>query len=90
LPQYVPIEDARRARGLTQQQLAAAAGLARPTVNRIERGHVLPTASSAERLGQVLGGAMVAVIAPHNDDEAPARAPRVTDRPKRAAARATG
>ena len=49
------IRSARLSRGLTQQELAAAAGMAQPDVSRIERGLTNPTVHTAERLFEVVG-----------------------------------
>jgi ribosome-binding protein aMBF1 (putative translation factor) len=45
----------RLAAGLTQQQLAAASGVAQADISRIERGQGNPTAATLEALGQPLG-----------------------------------
>jgi transcriptional regulator with XRE-family HTH domain len=47
------IRAARLARGLTQQDLARAAGIAQADVWRIERGLTNPTVRPAERLLEV-------------------------------------
>lgn len=41
---------ARRSRELTQAQLSAASGVARPTISKIERGHAKPTVETVFRL----------------------------------------
>ncbi|MCW2951363.1 MAG: helix-turn-helix protein [Conexibacter sp.] len=79
-----PLEISRRQAGISQQQLAQLAGVSRHTVIRVERGD-LPRVRTAQALARALRVPLNDVL---NDDEAPARAPRVTDRPKRAAARA--
>jgi transcriptional regulator with XRE-family HTH domain len=48
------IRTARLAAGLTQRQLAAETGLAVSTVSRIERGHVLPSLASLERMATAM------------------------------------
>ena len=45
----------RLAAGLTQQQLAAASGIAQADISRIERGQINPTAATLETLGGPLG-----------------------------------
>lgn len=45
----------RVARGLTQGQLADRAGLARPTISRLENAHEEPQHRTAQRLAAVLG-----------------------------------
>jgi transcriptional regulator with XRE-family HTH domain len=49
------LRSARLARGLTQQDLARAAGIAQADVSRIERGLTNPTVRTAERLLEVVG-----------------------------------
>ena len=49
------IRTARLARGLTQQDLARAAGIAQADVSRIERGLTNPTVRTVERLLEVVG-----------------------------------
>jgi len=45
----------RQRRGLTQQQLAAAVGVARVTVARVEIGAARPSLGLLERLARALG-----------------------------------
>jgi len=45
----------RRAVGLSQEQLAAASGIAQADISRIERGQVNPTAATLQTLGVPLG-----------------------------------
>jgi ribosome-binding protein aMBF1 (putative translation factor) len=45
----------RQAAGLSQQQLAAASGIAQADISRIERGQTNPTAATLETLGGPLG-----------------------------------
>ena len=45
----------RLAAGLSQQQLAAASGVAQADISRIERGQINPTAATLETLGGPLG-----------------------------------
>ena len=47
--------SARRAAGLTQQQLAERAGLSRMTVQRIESGQIDPRVSTLEVMARALG-----------------------------------
>ena len=44
------LRTARRSAGLSQRQLAAATGVAQPTIARIERGQVAPRLDTVERL----------------------------------------
>jgi len=46
--------QAREGRGLTQEQLAAAAGSTFSTISRLERGLVVPTLSTINKLAQAL------------------------------------
>lgn len=45
----------RQKRKLSQEQLAAMAGLNRNTIGKIERGEVSPSIDSLEKIAQVLG-----------------------------------
>lgn len=45
----------RAARGFTQGELAERAGLARPTISRLENAHEKPQHSTAQRLASALG-----------------------------------
>jgi transcriptional regulator with XRE-family HTH domain len=48
------VRDLRNARHLSQVELAARAGVARNTLNRIENGHLMPTAPIIEHLAEAL------------------------------------
>jgi transcriptional regulator with XRE-family HTH domain len=48
------VRDLRNARRLSQIELAAQAGVARNTLNRIENGHLMPTAPVIEHLAEAL------------------------------------
>jgi transcriptional regulator with XRE-family HTH domain len=48
------VRDLRNARHLSQIELAARAGVARNTLNRIENGHLMPTAPVIGRLAEAL------------------------------------
>ena len=48
------VRDLRNARHLSQVELAARAGVARNTLNRIENGHLMPTAPVIEQLAEAL------------------------------------
>ena len=52
------LKDARRARGLTQVDLAGAAGISRQAYGSIERGEAVPSLSVALRLAEALGGSV--------------------------------
>ena len=48
------IEAARRARGMTQKQLAAALGVDQPTISRWESGRISPNKNSLNRIKEAL------------------------------------
>ncbi len=48
------VKSARRAAGLTQEQLAEALGRAVETISNIERGHALPGLESLDQIARVL------------------------------------
>jgi transcriptional regulator with XRE-family HTH domain len=54
----------RRRRGLTQRGLARRAGVPQPTISRIERGLVSPSADTLQRLLRVCGMELAAVERP--------------------------
>src|SRR5829696_3525646 len=69
------VRDLRNARHLSQVELAARAGVARNTLNRIENGHLMPTAPVIEHLAEALNVAPGALFeAPVPLDEAPREA----------------
>ena len=49
------IAASRRARGLTQQQLADAIGVSRQTVNAIEAGRFVPSTVLALKIARIFG-----------------------------------
>lgn len=49
------LHDARIAAGMTQQQLADAAGCIRQNISNIEQGITLPSVHLAIRMGKILG-----------------------------------
>ena len=49
------IEQKRKERGMTQQQLAAALGVSRQTINAIEKGEYNPTINLCRSICKVLG-----------------------------------
>jgi transcriptional regulator with XRE-family HTH domain len=67
-----PLEIARRARGLSQLDLARLAGVSRETISLIERGE-LPRMRTAHAIARALGVALD-VLLPIND-ETPAVTP---------------
>ena len=48
------LSQLRKAAGLTQEQLAAAVGVTRKTINTVERGHYVPSTVLALRLAAAL------------------------------------
>lgn len=80
------VYDLRKARGLTQRQLGAKAGIQQAEISRIEAGNSNPTLSTIAALAQALGAEL---------SLSPARSPRSTTStaagrrhaPSRAAAR---
>lgn len=49
------LAEVRQAHGMTQEQLAAATGVHRVTIARIETGDVSPKAETLKRLADALG-----------------------------------
>src|SRR5918993_2729560 len=69
------VRDLRNARHLSQVELAARAGVARNTLNRIENGHLMPTAPVIEHLAEALNVAPGTLFEePDPLDEAPREA----------------
>jgi len=62
----------RLAAGLTQQQLAAASGIAQADISRIERGQANPTTETLEALAVPLGVTLDLVPASGINEAAPA------------------
>lgn len=60
----VLLRAARRSSGLTQSELAARAGTSQPAVNRYERGVVLPSLPTLERLIRATGRSLTVETAP--------------------------
>lgn len=58
------IRNARAAAGLTQRQLARAAGTSQPTVARYEKGDVAPSLATLERLLRAAGLRLVLSVEP--------------------------
>src|SRR5215213_3663177 len=73
------VRDLRNARRLSQIELAAQAGVARNTLNRIENGHLMPTAPVIEHLAEALNVAPGTLFEePVPLDEAPREAGRLS------------
>jgi transcriptional regulator with XRE-family HTH domain len=70
--EVTPLEITRRARGLSQRQLADLAGVSRETISLIERGE-LPRVRTAYAIARALGVALGELL-PIND-ETPAVTP---------------
>jgi transcriptional regulator with XRE-family HTH domain len=72
------VRDLRNARHLSQVELASRAGVARNTLNRIENGHLMPTAPVIEHLAEALGVAPGALFEePVPLDKAPGEGPHL-------------
>ncbi len=64
------LRTALDARDMTQDQLAEAAGLKGPYVNRVLRGHTEPSLSQCARLSRAAGFPLVALLtSPENFSE---------------------
>jgi transcriptional regulator with XRE-family HTH domain len=81
------VRDLRDARRLSQARLAQRAGIARNTLNRIENGHLMPTAPVIERLAGALGVEPGDLFA---SPKAPAPSPRSPERAARSFASEAG
>ena len=56
------IREARRAKGLTQLDLATATGIRRPNVARLERGGNTPTIETLQRVAGALGVSVASLV----------------------------
>jgi len=56
------IREARRARGMTQLDLATATGIRRPNVARLERGGNTPTLETLQRIAVALGTTVSSLV----------------------------
>lgn len=56
------LAQARRAKGLTQAELAAKSGVHRVTIARLERGKGSPNAKTLKRLAAALGVSLDALV----------------------------
>jgi transcriptional regulator with XRE-family HTH domain len=61
------LQEARRAAGLTQRELARRAGVAQPAISRIERGRLSPRVGTLDRLLRVCGKGIELVARPGTD-----------------------
>ncbi|MEO7557238.1 MAG: helix-turn-helix domain-containing protein [Acidimicrobiales bacterium] len=57
--------EARRARGLSQVELAAVCGIEQANISAIEHGHRVPSAGTLHRLLHACGFELTASAAPH-------------------------
>lgn len=84
------LEDARRAGGLTQEQVADLAGITRPRYRDIEKGTAAARATTLINIARALGLEMMlvpqamvpavnALLRPQEDDDLPAFAPQPDD-----------
>ena len=69
----------REGRGLTQADLATAAGLSRQLVGAIEAERNTPSVAAALAIAETLGMTVEAVFGPRSEDHAPALGPPVPD-----------
>ena len=84
------LRDARRAGGLTQEQVADLAGITRPRYRDIEKGAAAARATTLINIARALGLEMMlvpqalvpavkALLRPHADDDLPAFSPQPDD-----------
>lgn len=62
------IKVARAEQGLTQQQLADAAGVSRQTINAIESGKFVPSTVLALKMAQIFGKAVEEIFQLEDND----------------------
>jgi len=70
------IRSARTAAGLTQMELARAAGTSQPTIARYESGRSEPRASTLDRILAACGQRLEPTVAPRRVTQVPARGPQ--------------
>lgn len=76
-PTRPTLRDLRRAIGLTQEQLAAASGVARATVNRLEQGRPQSIEfETVRRLAEALSASSLVVFAALEASKSSADSPR--------------
>ena len=78
------IRDARKHRGMTQQQLADVLATSQSAVNRIERGHQNLSLEMLARIGEALDSEIVALASPGSG---PVRATLASDPARHCSAR---
>jgi HTH-type transcriptional regulator/antitoxin HipB len=59
------VRERRLALGLSQTELAAAAGMTQPALSRLEAGGAVTTIPVLERIAIALGAELIVKIAPH-------------------------
>lgn len=59
------VERLRKSEGYTKTKLCLVAGLSRPTLNRIERGHPNAQLSEIRKLADALNTTVVDLLTPH-------------------------
>ncbi|GAA1890225.1 hypothetical protein GCM10009715_39940 [Paeniglutamicibacter psychrophenolicus] len=59
------IRERRLALGLSQTEVAAAAGMTQPALSRLEAGGVVPTITVLDRIATALGAELTVTITPH-------------------------
>ncbi len=65
------LRRARKAKGLTQEQLSERTGVAQQHLSELERGHGNPTVVTLYELAQVLDVTVVMLVSPDDEDGAP-------------------
>ena len=63
------IKDMREAKGMSQDQLATAAGLSRPFLSTIETGAAVPTVAKAASIASALGCSLDDLFPTQNGQE---------------------
>ncbi|MDC0773012.1 helix-turn-helix domain-containing protein [Streptomyces sp. HD] len=66
-PLGVAVRTRRVQLGLTQQRLAARAGMSQGALSRLEHGKAVPTLPLLERLARVMAANLLISLSPHGD-----------------------
>lgn len=73
------VRTVRKARGLTQAQLAQAVGVSRQTIVSLERGDYSPSVHLALRIGAALAATVEELFGPPDQERTPKHAAPDTD-----------